>query len=334
LKDEPTPIGKEKVRVFQAVAVALGLHIRKYFLPIARFLSLLPVLSESAVGVNCMSGEWQELMDHALKFADNEKVLAWDYSKYDIRMNSQMTRAVFYSMIELAEVGGYDEESLRIMRMMISDIVHPLIDYNGTMLMAYNMNTSGNNVTVNVNSIAGSLYVRLGFFHVYPEEQNFRAHVAAMTYGDDFIGSIDKSHRKFNFLTFRSFLSDYGMKITLPDKSDNEVELLDVDKADFLKRQSNYIPEIETSLGRLAESSIFKALHSNLRSKKVLPETVAVQCIETAMHEWFAFGREHYNLRASQMQAVCKEVNLPVPAVLVTFDERVEDWLSKYTKPS
>jgi len=330
LKDEPTEKEKEKVRVFQAVAVAFGLYIRKYFLPVARFLSLHPLISESAVGVNAFSHEWEELMAHAKKFATDNKVIAWDYSKYDVRMNSQMTRAVLASFIDLAKIGGYDDESLMIMENMIVDLVHPVLDYNGTLMTAYNMNTSGNNITVNINSVAGSFYVRMGFFHVYPQEEDFRSCVAAMTYGDDFKGSVHNDFREFNFFSFKKFLADHGMKITLPDKSENEVAFMEDEDADFLKRKSNFIPEINRSIGALDENSIFKSLHSNLQSHSVLPETVSVSCIETAMHEWFAHGREVYELRASQMREVCEETGLPVPAVFTTFDERVENWLNKY----
>jgi hypothetical protein len=331
LKDEPTPLNTSKVRVFQAGAVAFGLYIRKYFLPIARFLSLNALTSESAVGVNAFSNQWEELMDHANKFASDDKVIAWDYSKYDVRMNSQVTRAVFLSFIDLAREGGYDSESLRIMENMVTDIVHPVIDYNGTLIMSYNMNTSGNNVTVNVNSTAGSFYVRLGFFDAYPDASNFRDHVTAMTYGDDFKGSVHPDFRNFNFVTYKAFLARHGMKLTLPNKSDDVVEFMDEKDADFLKRHSQFIPEINTKIGKLGEDSIFKSLHANVRSKTVTPLDVSISCIETAMHEWFAHGREVYESRQKQMEQVCKRMSIVVPAVKTTFDERVEHWLSKYS---
>ena len=66
--------------------------------------------------MNAFSKDWQELMDHAEKYGDDDKMLAWDYSKYDVRMNSQVTRKVWDSFIHLAERGGYDEQSLRIMK--------------------------------------------------------------------------------------------------------------------------------------------------------------------------------------------------------------------------
>jgi len=333
LKDEPTLQTSEKVRVFQATAVAMSLLMRKYFLPIARFLSLNPLISESAVGVNAFSKQWEELMDHTTKYATDDKVIAWDYSKYDVRMNSQITRAVYLSFIELAERGGYDSHSLFLMRMMVNDIVHPLLDWNGTLIMAYNLNTSGNNLTVQVNGTAGSLYVRNAFFDLYPDV-DFRESVACITYGDDFKGSVKPEYRKFNFETFKSFLAKHDMKVTLPNKSSDTCEFLSDEETDFLKRRSVYISEIQTKIGCLEEDSIFKSLHSNVRSKSATEQQVAVSCIEGAMHEWFAHGRAKYEQRAAQMQEVCKEVNLPVPAVFVTFDERVEHWLSKYSENS
>jgi len=330
LKDEPTKLTKEKVRVFQAAPVALGMHIRKYFLPIARFLHMHSLLAESAVGTNCFSTEWQELMDHANKFAPDGKILAMDYSSYDTRMCSQLTRASWESFIRLAEVGGYPKDAINIMKAMVVDITHPLMDINGTLLMAMNMNTSGNNMTVDVNGTSGSFLVRMGFFYYYVTEENFRKWVAALTYGDDFYGSVHKNFRGFNFRSYKAFLERFGMKITLPSKTDDVVDFLDVKDADFLKRKSNFIPEIECTIGQLEEDSIFKSLHSNLKSAVSTPREVAASCVETALHEWFAFGRDHYDMRLKQMQEVCARQDLPVPALNVTFDERVAKWKEQY----
>ncbi|QKQ15127.1 hypothetical protein [Lindernia crustacea marnavirus] len=331
LKDEPTLVSKTKVRVFEAVAVAFGMHIRKYFLPIARFLSINPVLTECAVGVNCFSPDWDILMSHVETY-DSEQLLAWDYSKYDLRMNSQMTRAVLLSYIELAQAAGYSQDDLYIMEQMVNDIVHPLMDYNGTLLMVYNMNTSGNNITVNINSTANSLYVRMALFHTYPQVDDFRSVCALMTYGDDGIASVHKDYRDFNIQTFIAYMKLHNMKVTLPTKDDRHDKFLYVQDVDFLKRKSKYIPEIQCRIGMLDEMSIFKSLHSNLRSTKVTPEEVAISVLESAMHEWFAHGREVYETRMNQMQSVCTKVGLPVNHMFVSYDERARQWLERYRK--
>ena len=204
------------------------------------------------------------------------------------------------------------------------------MDLNGTMLMAYAMNTSGNNLTVDVNGTAGSLYVRMGFFTIYPELNDFRKHVALLTYGDDAKGSNTKETRKFNFISYKRFLAQHGMKLTLPTKTDDEIEFLTREETDFLKRTSVRIPEIGCDIGKLDEMSIFKSLHSNLKSATATPREVAASVIETALHEWFAFGREHYEMRRAQMEEVCIRQNLPVRALAYTFDDRVTFWKEKY----
>lgn len=333
LKDEPTKLDSEKVRVFQAVALALGMAIRKWFLPIARVLSLCPELSESAVGVNAFSPQWDTLMSHAEKYALDGRVVAWDYSKYDVRMNSQMTYAVLQSFIDIAQECDYPAYDLRMMNMMIADIIHPLIDYNGTMIMAYNMNTSGNNITVNINSVANSLYVRMGLFHACPEVKDFRQIVAAVTYGDDFKGSVSPEYRdRFNFRVFKEFLAEHGMKITEPNKTDNIEDDMDVDDADFLKRHSQFIPEIGTRIGKLSKTSMYKPFFANLKSKTETPEIVAISCIETYMHELFAHGQEEYEHDQPLIKELCVRVlDFVPPAVQFTFDERVQMWKEKYT---
>jgi hypothetical protein len=333
LKDEPTKLGTEKVRVFQAVALALGFGIRKWFLPIARVLSLCPTLSEAAVGVNAFSTQWDDLMSHAEKFAQDGRVVAWDYSKYDVRMNSQMTYAALQSMIDIAECCGYTKDDIQIMNAMVADIIHPLIAYNGTMIMAYNMNTSGNNVTVNINSIANSLYVRMGFFHMCPEVKDFRSAVAAMTYGDDFKGSVSVTYRdRFNFRTFKEFLAGHGMKITEPKKTDSITDDLSIDDADFLKRTSTYIPEIGTRIGALDKRSMLKSFMANVRSKVETPQTVAISCVETYMHELFAHGRGEFEKDQPKIKELCVRVlDFVPPAVAYTFDDRVREWKEKYT---
>nr|ULG00091.1 MAG: hypothetical protein 1 [Salisharnavirus sp.] len=334
LKDEPTALKMndrgewelpDKVRVFQCSPVAMSICIRKYFLPIARFLSLHPLESECAVGLNCMSQQWEVMMEHALKFADGQ-AFAFDYSKYDVRMNSQITHFAWTLLILLAQrSSSYSADDIQMMKMMLADIVHPLIDWNGTLIMLWSMNTSGHNLTVNINSCANSVLTRMGFFFI-TRLRNFRQHVACTTYGDDFLGSVRKDCRTFNFCTYKNFLAEHGMKITLPSKTDDVQEFLPTNEVDFLKRRSNFIPEIGHALGALDEDSIFKSLHANLRSKSQSPREVAASCMEGAMHEWFAHGREVYEKRRQQMETVCERARLPVPAVKISFDDRVDHW--------
>lgn len=332
LKDTPTEKGVSKVRVFQAAPVALSIAIRQYFLPIARFLSLCPLTSEVAVGINAFSPQWEELMAYAEKFASDGRVLALDHSKYDVRMNSQITYTVWQLFIEIAKELDYPADALAIMSTMVTDIIHPLLDYNGTLMMAYNMNTSGNNMTVDVNCVANSLYIRMGFFSACPEVKDFRSAVAITTYGDDLKGSVELGFRsRFNFHVLKEFLAAHGMKITEPSKSDEAHDDMDVEDADFLKRKSNYIPEIGVSIGALDKESMLRPFLANLKSANVTPNMVAISCVETYAHELFAHGREEYEHDQQLLREMCKNaLEFVPPAVDYTFDERVRMWKDKY----
>jgi len=330
LKDEPTQVGKTKVRVFQCGPVAFSILLRTYFLPIVRFLALYPVLSECAVGINSFSPQWQELMDYAEKYG-TERTIAWDYSKYDLKMSSQVTREALYALIRLCKYAGYPEEAIYIMKMMVNDLVHPLIDWNGTMLLLTSLNTSGNNITVQINSIANSFYCRMCFFATYPQYEYFRDCVAITTYGDDVYGTVESKFPKFNFFSFRDWIGKYGKKVTPPDKDSEGSEYMP--GSDFLKRKSNYIPELDIKIGMIDEKSLIKPMLANVRSKAVTEVEVARSVLESAAHEIFAHGREKYDEWMLKLRDVAERANVVCPILDITFDERVEAWKEKYCSP-
>jgi len=327
LKDEPTPIGKEKVRVFQSCPIAFSILVRQYFLPIIRFIGCHPRETECAVGINCFSPQWNELMTYAERFGV-ERTLAFDYSKYDLTCCSQITGETLSAMIELAKRGGYPSHHISRMLCMISDIVHPMIDWNGTLIQFFSMVISGINLTVQMNSIGNSFYLRMHFFSIYPKAMDFRNAQAVTTYGDDGYGTINEEYPLITFTSYQKWLAKFGKKITPPDKNAAATDYMP--GADFLKRKSAYILEIGTRIGSLDEDSLYKSIMCNLESKVETPEDVARSSIASVMHEAFAFGRERYNWWQANLQEVCTRADILCPILDITFDERVEAWKDKY----
>jgi hypothetical protein len=330
LKDEPTPVDKDKVRVFQAAPMVLQLAVRKYFLPIARFLSLFPDLSECAVGLNCMGPDWEEFQAHIAKYG-KDRILAGDYSKYDLRMPAQITMASFKVLITLAAACGYSDEDLEIMRGIATDICYPTIAFNGDLLQFVGSNPSGQNLTVYINSIGNSILFRCAFFSMV-KGHTFRSVCALGTYGDDAKSSVKRGFDQFNHISVAKFFSDRDMKFTMPDKTSTPTPYMRDEDADFLKRKNVFIPELERHVGALDEESIFKSLHSNLRSKSLTKQELAATCIDGAIREWFFHGRETYNLRQSQMQSVAQQSEIANLCTMldVSFDDRVKSWNQRY----
>jgi len=344
LKDEPTKRTKDKVRVFQAAPLALQYLIRMYFLPIARFLSLNPLIAETAVGINAHGPEWDELSRFMAKFGD-DRIIAGDYSKYDLRMPAQLTLSAFSVMIEIAKwSGNYTVKDIKRMQVIAHEVCTPLVAYNGTLLRFLGTNPSGQNMTVYINSIVNSLLHRLAFFDAYPKSQmaeigrelglrrpaTARDLMALETYGDDAYGSVRPGYDKFNHVQMANYLADHDMKFTMPDKESDPIPFLNRFDADFLKRKNRYSEELGQYVGMLEEASIFKSLHSIVKSKSVSPMEVCSQNIDGALREWFFHGRDVFEHRRLQMQQIAEIHNLPCRTLDDDYDSRVEEWKLKY----
>jgi hypothetical protein len=332
LKDEPTPLIKDKVRVFQAAPIGFQLLIRKYYLPVARYLSIRPLISECAVGINAQGPEWDALARH-LRQHGPDRILAGDYSKYDLRMPAQLVLAAFDILMTLAKASGnYVERDLSIMRGIATDVAYPLMAYNGDLIQHYGSNPSGQNLTVYINSIVNSLLMRCAYYAMNRNYPPFRNMVSLITYGDDVKGSVSPKIPEYNHITVAQYLADHDMKFTMPDKESEATEYMIDEEADLLKRQNVYNKELGMFVGALSEDSIFKSLHAVLKSKVLAPEHQAAINIDGALREWFLHGEEVYEKRREQMRQVaescdiawmCKELD-------ITYAERLERYCSQY----
>lgn len=334
LKDEPTKLTKDKVRVFQAAPLVLQLGVRMYFLPIARFLSLFPLLTECAVGVNAHGPEWHTLSTHMMKFG-KRRIFAGDYSKFDLRLPMQITLAAFDILLTLASKMKYSSRDLQVMRGLISDLVAPMVAYNGDLVMFFGSNPSGQNLTVYINCVGNSLILRCAFFGIYESlwfsrDTNFRNNVALMTYGDDVKGSVKDSHGFFNHVSVANWLKEHDILFTMPDKESKPKPFMDDDEADFLKRRNFYNKDIGSYVGLLDEMSIFKSLHSVLKSKSVTNREQCISNISGALREWFFYGKETYYKRQKEMATVADEHGLVVPMLAISYDELLQEHKSKY----
>jgi hypothetical protein len=331
LKDEATKMTKNKVRVFQSAPLVLQLLIRKYFLPIVRIIQMNPILFECAVGVNAEGLEWQQLWEAAMS-KGKERVLAGDYSKYDVRMPAQITIAAFDILIDIArKCDGYSAEDIHIMEMMVNEVVYPVMAFNGELIQLFGTNPSGQNLTVIINSIGNSLLLRCGFFTMYPD-MDFKKNCSFLTYGDDVIGTISAACANFTHITYAAFLAEHDMKFTMPDKESTPTHYMKEEDVDFLKRKCVFNPDLGQKVGLLSEDSIYKRLHAHLLSKELTLEMHSAQNIESSLHDWFYYGREVFEDRRSKLKQISSdcEISHLCPALDISYDRRVNRWRHKY----
>jgi hypothetical protein len=336
VKDEPTKLTKDKVRVFQAADWATQLMVRKYFLPIARVLSLFPLDSECAVGVNAQGPEWDQLAKHMKKHGA-DRILAGDYSKYDLRMPAQLINASFAVLIEIAEkCGNYTEDDLIIMRGIATEIAYSCVAYNGDIIIHKGSNPSGQNLTVYINCIANSLQLRCAYFHLWPRKlgkpKPFREVCAIMTYGDDVKGSVKKGYDWFNHISYAQFLKERDMVFTMPDKESEPTAYMNDLEADFLKRENKFNEDTGLIHGALDEESIFKSLHTVLESKVVSLEDQCAGNIDGALREWWQHGKEVYELRRKQMKEVAFKCGMTDACSMLaeSYEDRLKHFHDRY----
>lgn len=334
LKDEPTKLTKDKVRVFQGAPVALQLLVRKYFLPVARVLSMLPFSSECAVGINAQGPEWDQLAKHIMRFG-KERILAGDYSKYDLRMPAQVMFVAFRIMMDIAKECGYSDRDILVMEGIATDICYPLMAYNGDLIQHYGSNPSGQNLTVYINSIVNALLFRCAYYHIYRDRENvpaFRDVCSLITYGDDAKSSVHRDFPEFNHISVAKFLEERDMKFTMPDKESEPTVYMTDEEADLLKRSNIYSEDTGMLMGALDEDSIFKSLHAALKSKAITREQQAMQNIDGGLREWFSHGREIYEMRREQMKEIANRAGITHGCTVIheSYDDRLQYWKDKY----
>jgi hypothetical protein len=351
LKDEPTKVTKEKMRVFYSMNIGVQYHLRRLTLGLTRFFQTHVLVSESMVGMSAMSPEWDQWVKFCREgdfsgMSDSgpggrpEKInntFAGDYKSYDSKMPAQVILASLqlYKTMLVAS-GNFSARDIKVFEGICTEIVYPFMAYNGTLIELTSGHVSGNNLTVHVNNTCNSLLKRIAFFNVEVKptgryDLTFRSCERGGNYGDDCKSCVNlKLVKYWNMRAFRDFLGKYGMEFTMPDKTSEMVDYMEWESAEFLKRTDAYIPEIDCIVGKLDESSIFKSLHSNLKSTVLSPTDHAIACINGACFEWFAYGREHYDMRTEQMRRVCVAASIRAEGAYITFDQRVEKWLAEH----
>jgi len=336
LKDEPTKMMKDKVRVFAAANMPFTFLVRKYFLSLAALFQRNKNLTECAVGVVVQSPEWTELFEHIGKFGW-ERAIAGDYAKFDGRMSPEFMLMAFKILIAIAEKSGnYDEEDLTIMRGIASEISYPTYDYFGTLLQFMGSNPSGHPLTVVINSIVNSLYVRYVYYAIAKEYRwwkvpLFKVVVSLMTYGDDNIMTVKKGYEQFNHTEIAKQFAKVGIKYTMADKDAESVPFIHLSDASFLKHFAVWDDELNLYRSPVEEASIAKMLHTHLKSKVLSMKQSSAEAIQNVALKYFEFGRSIYEVRREQLLEVADKADIrsyvgPIPS----YDERLEWYRTKF----
>jgi hypothetical protein len=336
LKDEPTKLNKDKVRVFAAANFPFVFLVRKYYLTLAALCQRNKTITECAVGTVVQSPEWTQLFEHIGKHGW-DRAIAGDYAKFDGRMSPQFMLMAFKLLIHLAEKSGnYDADDLVIMRGIASEISYPTYDYFGTLVQFMGSNPSGHPLTVVINSLVNSLYMRYVYYAIAREKRWWRVPrfdqvVSLMTYGDDNIMTVAKGYDDFNHTAIAAKLAEVDIKYTMADKDAESVPFVNLADASFLKHYAKYDEELKLYRSPVEEDSIAKMLHSHKKSDVLSMEQSSAEAIQNVALKYFEFGREVYTQKVAELQKVAQLSGIAgYVGPIMDYDERMKWYVEKF----
>lgn len=322
LKDEPTPFKKilaGKTRVFTGGEFAWSIVVRRYLLSHIRLIQNNPYAFEAMPGIVAQSKEWNTLYNYLTKFGKN-KIIAGDYGKFDKKMAAAFILSAFRILERLAKQAGWPEEDLVYIRCIANDTAFPTIDFNGE-LIEIQGNPSGHPLTVIINCLVNSLYMRYAYYYVSKKPINtFRKYVNLATYGDDNIMGVSDECPDFNHTRIAIIMKMIGVEYTMAEKEAVSIPYIHIDDSSFLKRKFVFDSDIGKVICPLDHSSIDKMLTSRLDEGTLDIKAHSICVIETALREYFFYGKQKFEDRRLFFLQLVKDCGL-------------EDWVEKSTFP-
>lgn len=327
LKDEATPLAKveaKKTRVFTGAPVDWSLVVRSRLLSFVRLLQKNTFIFEAGPGTVCQSLSWTEIYNYLTAFGEDQ-IVAGDYGKFDKRMIARFVIAAFEIIVEIHRAAGFSDEELREIMCIGLDTAFPVVNMNGDIIQFFGTNPSGHPLTVVINSLVNSLYMRYAYALSNPLEKScltFKKNVHLFTYGDDNIMGVNKLCPWFNHCDIQKHMVTIGVEYTMADKTSESVPYIHISKASFLKREWVWNTELEAHLCPLDVNSIIKSLTVWVPSNTIDQYNQMVSVISSANSEFFFHGKEVFE----KHHAFFKKVLTQQPYCHYVMDSTLPGW--------
>lgn len=315
LKDEATSFKKiqaMKTRVFTGAPLDWTIVVRKYLLSVIRVMQRNKFAFECAPGTVAQSLEWTQIYNYLTQFGE-DSIIAGDYASFDKSMLARLILAAFEIIEELCRMAGYSEEDLKVVRGIGVDTAYAWVDFDGDLIQFFGSNPSGHPLTVIINCIVNSLYMRYAYYELNPQHEliSFKSNVALFTYGDDNIAGVDRLNAPwFNHTAISEVFTRLGLGYTMADKEAESVPFINISEATFLKRSWRWDPDVKAYLCPLDHDSINKMLTVWVRSKTICAEAQSIAVISSACREYFFYGKDIFEAKRKMFGDVIEEVNL------------------------
>jgi hypothetical protein len=225
--------------------------------------------------------------------------------------------------------GNYSDEDLLVIDGLAYDTAFSYQDFNGDLIQFFGSNPSGHPLTVIINGLVNSLYMRYAYYHANPKKEvhSFKDNVALITYGDDNVMNVAKNIDWFNHTVIQEQLKKIGVMYTMAEKDQESIPFIDIKDVSFLKRQFRYHEDLKCMVSPLDEDSIARSLLKCVRSKSITLEEQMVQSMDTQVGEYFFYGREKFHEKRALFLDIIKEYNLELyvkDSMFASYEDYIE----------
>jgi hypothetical protein len=314
LKDEPTKFSKieaKKTRVFAGAPADWSFVVRKFLLTTVRLIQRNRTLFECAPGLNSHSHAWHELYEYLTIFG-TDRIIAGDFANYDKSMFASIILEAFRIIEYVCARAGFDENSLKVVRGIAYDTAFPTYYYFGDLVQCFGSNPSGHPLTVIINSLVNSIFMRYCYISLNPKREavSFKQYINLMTYGDDNIMNVSPGCTWFDHTRLVDAFASIGIEYTMAEKDRASIPFVNISEATFLKRYWRFDPNIGDMICQIEHDSIQKSLITNVSSMSICKEDQAIETVRSALIEYFFYGKEIYEEKVEMFKSIFAECNL------------------------
>jgi hypothetical protein len=319
VKDEPrakSKIAQGKLRIFTAAPADWSYVVRKYLLPFVKLMQENPFVFESSPGCTVQSLEWQEyyvfLTEHGV-----DRNVCGDYGKFDKKMEALLIVLAFSIIRSVLHKAGWAIEQLTVVDCIAEDTAYAFVNFDGDLVEFFGSNPSGHPLTVIVNCLVNALYMRFAFVElcpfagsVYDKARHFKTYVNLLTYGDDNAMNVSRDADWFNHTAIQRSMAKIGVEYTMADKESESRPFIHISEVSYLKRTWRWDEDIGAVVCPLEEASIHKMLTICNPSGTESPELHMASVMNSALNEWFWYGRSKFEAEREWLWRIAQTNNL------------------------
>jgi ribosomal protein S8E len=342
VKIEPVKVTKDHARLFGASNMCFTFVFRKYFLSIFRLIQLQPYHFETALGINCHSEDWNQMVEF---LEHHDRLIEGDYQTYDKTMGASIILHSFGILIEIAKLAGYSPRQIRIMQTIATEVAFPVYEARGVLFVAGGSNPSGHPGTFIINCFANSLFMRYAFYwsirrHGIPFSaisRPFDDFVNLVTAGDDHLAGVSPDCTWFDQHVVQAALASVRVGYTDGKKNPHfEAPFIDLRHASFVSRGFRHCSYLQRWVAPLAIKSLQKSymIHNFGDNCPYGPEELLAIVVEQNEVELFLHGKEKFEVLNNAVRGAMDDAGLERWKPVEKTWEEVGDILKERTTPA